>query len=144
MKQNSYLKGRVCLDCGQPCSDYAIRCKTCSNRLKTPPGIKNPNWKGGLHFYQGYAWIYKPNHPYRQFNGDIKRSRLVVEEHAGRYLSPHEYVHHKNGNKLDDKIGNLEIMTNGEHISHHNKLIGCRNPYRDEGGRFAKKTNLLF
>lgn len=45
--------------------------------------------------------------------------RRVMEEFVGRSLRPDEIVHHKNGDKKDNRIENLELMTRSEHINEH-------------------------
>ena len=47
---------------------------------------------------------------------------VIMEEHIGRKLLPNECVHHINGDKRDNRIENLQLMTVGEHSSLHNNL----------------------
>lgn len=47
--------------------------------------------------------------------------RVVMERYLDRKLESTEVVHHKNGNKQDNRIENLELMTFSEHMCHHRR-----------------------
>lgn len=47
--------------------------------------------------------------------------RYLMEQQIGRALTRNEVVHHKNGDKQDNRIENLEVMTLAEHTRLHAK-----------------------
>lgn len=78
-------------------------------------------WKSGKHITgRGYIKIWKPLHP-NNINGYCYEHRIVMEQHLGRYLTYDEVIHHKNKNKGDNRIENLELMTRADHCGLHSK-----------------------
>ena len=86
-------------------------------------GEESRRWSGGeTTSYQGRIAIYAPWHPKTSSCGlYVLRSRLVIEKHLGRYLKDNEDVHHINGDFLDDRIENLQVVNHGEHSRFHFK-----------------------
>ena len=66
---------------------------------------------------------YKDNNGYLRFNNSNKLvHRRVVEKNIGRRLLPNEIIHHRDGNKLNNNIENLQIFSSqDEHHSLHKK-----------------------
>ena len=60
-----------------------------------------------------------PPHPNPSMGRYSLEHRIVMENKLQRLLEPNEVVHHKNGNKLDNEISNLQLMTQNEHGKHH-------------------------
>lgn len=78
----------------------------------------NVNWVGGSRNVDanGYVNIYFPQtHPFyeemKTRRHTIMEHRLVMAEHIGRPLMKHENVHHKNGDRQDNRIENLELWS---------------------------------
>lgn len=110
---------------------------------KDKRGENNPKWRGGeISDGHGRVLVYSPHHPNPSYCGThVYRYRLVVEAAIGRHLVKGEIVHHKNGIKDDDRLENLELMTQSQHASLHFK--GCkRKPFTKEHIENMRKSQL--
>jgi HNH endonuclease. len=86
-----------------------------------PRKADNSNfWTGGRRKdSSGYVLIHSPAHPSATKAGYVCEHRLVMEKHLGRYLTEDEHIHHINQNPKDNRLENLKIMSNSEHIRFH-------------------------
>lgn len=81
------------------------------------------------------------SHGYLTFTrGQHKGRRLhvvLMEQHLGRELGPDEVVHHIDGDRLNNALSNLAVMTRDEHSRLHRE---CDLPTRKRAtnGRFLK------
>lgn len=111
--------------------------RTLQQRLKMSATRKlqnNKNWKGGeFTRYDGYILVRKGSFP-KSFKGARYKlkHRIVMEEFLNRPLLRSEVIHHKNGNPSDNRIENLEIITQNKHAEIHYYLR-----QKNEKGQFV-------
>lgn len=89
--------------------------------------------------HHGYIYILSKGHPFGDRDGYVLEHRLVMEKSLGRFLEPNEVVHHKNKERGDNRIENLEIHSSqSAHMSEHypkGSAFSKRNYARDKKGR---------
>lgn len=99
-------------------------------------GKLNASWKKDKRISSyGYILVRQLQHPFRNGDDMVFEHRLVAEKYllnednsieidGKKYLRPDFIVHHIDGNKKNNDINNLKIMTLSEHTSYHMKKIG--------------------
>lgn len=60
---------------------------------------------------QGYVLLYRPGEPGATKHGRIMEHRHVMQQALGRPLERHENVHHRNGDRADNRLENLELWS---------------------------------
>jgi hypothetical protein len=97
-------------------------------------GKLNGMWAGGIaHHTDGYLYERRPGHPFSS-NGYVLQHRLIVEDamrdeapshrfiarvSGVAYLSPQIDVHHRNGDRKDNRLDNLVAMEPAAHRALH-------------------------
>lgn len=83
-------------------------------------GARNAMWRGGRTVDSaGYVLVKAPEHPNAMASGYIREHRLVVSRALGRALRDDEHVHHRNGDKTDNRPDNLALVSPGTHQGFH-------------------------
>lgn len=100
-------------------------------------GELNPIYKGGYVSNYGYKMIKVRENPNAQKDGYVLEHRLIMSEFLGRPLRADEHIHHIDGDKLNNDISNLMILSLSEHTRLHNKE---RKIVRDRLGRIKDIT----
>jgi len=86
-------------------------------------GPNHPTYKGRVTHVGGYIRVWEPGHPLAMRDGYVLEHRLALHE-AGVEIPAGCHVHHKNGNKADNRPENLEVLGAGAHHRHHIEVAG--------------------
>lgn len=71
-----------------------------------------------------YDYAIVRDHPNASKYGYVLAHRVIMENHLGRLLDKSEVVHHLDGNKHNNDISNLEVLTANQHTKEHHRLHG--------------------
>lgn len=112
--------------------------RKCAAKMKSieKSGENHPGWKGGIEKHnEGYILVYDKGNGYKN---KIFAHRKIMEEHLGRKLESSELVHHIDGNKYNNAIENLKLMTRAEHMNFHREALNKNKIYKPNSGSFKK------
>jgi len=101
---------------GQPCRFIKFH----HNKM-VHKGESHPSWKGGKFFDKsGYVMVRMPEHKRQEGRRYVREHIIIAEKMLGRELLDNEVVHHINGDKADNSVGNLKICSSkAEHMKIH-------------------------
>ena len=98
------------------CSHHCYARKLCSmhyqRKLRTGQLNRSKALNGAGTIREGYR-------KFELAGRNIFEHRLVMEKFLGRQLTRSEVVHHVNGNRLDNRLENLELMSRSGHTKLH-------------------------
>lgn len=112
-RNNRKLTDKSCPECGaifRPLRSTSTYCSRPCARKKNGGHNAKPEtwWTNSKGYIEGRIW--RDGKQVR-----VKKHRLVMEQYIGRTLLPNEDVHHKDGDKQNNDIDNLELLLHGDH-----------------------------
>jgi len=142
---------RRCKQCGEPVQRYRSKkgrllmpvvCLACRERWRHPSGKDHWHWKGGERSSKdGYVRVWVAP-------GQRTLEHRAIWEAAYGPIPPGMHIHHRNGDKTDNRLDNLVLASNSEH-QHlhverklgdrwsltHKRCIACRTTERPHRAR---------
>jgi len=149
---------RKCKVCGKDLPKYrkvvcSYKCngELTRRRLLGKCGKNSKHWQGGEIIIGNRVWVYDPQHPNAKYNHNyVVRSRWLMSKKIGRAIRRNEDVHHINGDRTDDRIENLVLLTHKAHgkLLKHTEatkqiIRECTAKQRRLRGKFIPNCNTL-
>ena len=114
-------KGEACyvVGCDRPASAKGM-CHTHRRHVRRYGEAREiramaPRGSGGVNPVTGYRFVSVPDgDPYYDSGKRVQEHRLVMAHMIGRALLDDENVHHKNGDRLDNRPENLELWSRSQ------------------------------
>lgn len=118
-RRNRRLADKACPECGRsfkPLRASSAYCsRPCARKKNGGHNFKGESWWTCPRGYViGRVWI----------DGKLVSKRLhrhLMEQHLGRQLSADEDVHHRDGDKQNNDLSNLEVLSHSEHARLSNR-----------------------
>ena len=124
----------TCFQCKEEFFTRHPHSKTCSKKcmalLRWNSTPIEKRWRVVKRNRKGYVFIHAKGHKHL-----IPEHRHVMEQHIKRPLESHEHVHHIDGNRANNNINNLIILTRSDHNTIH-KSEQSKNWDRNKDGKF--------
>lgn len=113
--------------CSHACRTAALTvtkvCRHCGEAFTTPRSRDHRQHFCGPTCHADYdAMLARQANHYRQVRVDgvtVGAHRAIMAERIGRPLRRDEHVHHRNHNKNDNRLENLQLMSAAEHMQMH-------------------------
>jgi len=77
----------------------------------------------------GYEVVYDPTDPHAGSDGMVYVHRIIMSKTLGRPLLRNDHVHHLDGDRANNSLDNLELLSAAEHARKHrpntDQIVSC-------------------